>query len=183
MAPNGPYRDEVVTEITVNGTKSYPFAAFEGTSMSSPAVAGVVALMLQYYPQLTPKQIKSALKASAVTDSHTGTITSNGSNDWGWGKINAHEAVKLVPMDVRENDIDRKLNIFPNPSSGVFSANFNDEQLFDLVISDVLGNEIMKISDYQSGDYINLEKYSQNVFFVKLINKNIVYYEKVIINK
>jgi serine protease AprX len=38
-----------------------------GTSMAAPMISGVVALMLQYYPSLTPNQVKGVLKTTART--------------------------------------------------------------------------------------------------------------------
>jgi hypothetical protein len=61
--------------------------------MSSPAVAGIVALLLQRNGCLTPTQIKSLLTSNATTDSSTGTISSSGSNTWGFGKVNALTSV------------------------------------------------------------------------------------------
>jgi len=67
-----------------------------GTSMAAPHVAGVVALMLQYNPQLTPQQIRSLLTDGAYLDQFTGFIqTPEGSNDWGWGKADARTATGL----------------------------------------------------------------------------------------
>jgi subtilisin family serine protease len=63
------------------------FVAFQGTSMSSPMVAGAIALMLQAKPSLTPAEIKSALQRSAVT---TGS-----SERWGAGKMNLSAALRL----------------------------------------------------------------------------------------
>ena len=42
------------------------FAAWDGTSMASPAVAGAVALLRQQHPAWTPAQLKSALMLTAV---------------------------------------------------------------------------------------------------------------------
>ncbi len=42
-----------------------PFAVFDGTSMSSPHVAGAAALLLQRHPAWTPRQVKSALMSTA----------------------------------------------------------------------------------------------------------------------
>jgi len=47
---------------TVPGGNTY--AKKDGTSMASPVVAGVAALMLSYYPELTGQQVKQILEAS-----------------------------------------------------------------------------------------------------------------------
>jgi len=67
-----------------------------GTSMAAPHVAGVIALMLQYNPQLTPQEIRSILVEGAYLDHSTGFIeVSEGSNDWGCGKLDARTASSL----------------------------------------------------------------------------------------
>jgi len=85
--------NDVVSGVT-NGTNNWWFAKMQGTSMASPMVTGILALWLQAYPNLTPAQAKTLLKDNAWTDSYTGTIPANGSNTWGWGKIDAHEGLK-----------------------------------------------------------------------------------------
>jgi subtilisin family serine protease len=57
--------------ITFNGVE-YDFAKFSGTSMSSPCVAGIVALLLDANPGLTPFEIKQILQATAREDDETG---------------------------------------------------------------------------------------------------------------
>ncbi|MDR0926990.1 MAG: S8 family peptidase [Ignavibacteria bacterium] len=70
-----------------DGTPNYRL--MQGTSMSSPIVAGVIALMLQAKPDLTLMQIKNAIKETAINDTWTGNAKVEKSNNWGWGKINA----------------------------------------------------------------------------------------------
>jgi len=61
-----------------------------GTSFAAPHVGGVIALMLQMNPYLSPNEITSILKATARQDNFTGTINRlTGSPLWGWGKVNA----------------------------------------------------------------------------------------------
>jgi cell wall-associated protease len=42
------------------------YASFQGTSMASPVVAGVAAVVKSYYPDLSPKKLKKILMASVV---------------------------------------------------------------------------------------------------------------------
>jgi subtilisin family serine protease/subtilisin-like proprotein convertase family protein len=71
------------TVVDPNDDQLYMTAS--GTSFSCPLIAGVVALMLERVPQLTPPQIIEALQ-------QTGSQSSNPDNDLGWGIIDAWAA-------------------------------------------------------------------------------------------
>ena len=64
-----------------------------GTSVSSPIVAGVVALMLEHDPSLTPETAKQIIQETALNDLATGAIGTNYNNLWGAGKVTALGAV------------------------------------------------------------------------------------------
>jgi subtilisin family serine protease len=64
----------------------------EGTSMATPFVSGVIALMLEQRPQLDPEGVVAALQATAVKDAHTGPT--NWTPEYGHGKISAKALVK-----------------------------------------------------------------------------------------
>ena len=65
--------------------------AMRGTSMSSPHVAGISALLLQLDPNLDPNGVRAILAATARRDADTGEDLPN--HTWGYGKIDAWEAV------------------------------------------------------------------------------------------
>ncbi|MGH9935872.1 MAG: S8 family serine peptidase [Blastocatellia bacterium] len=76
------------------GGKHY---AISGTSMSSPVVAGAIALILQANRNLAPDQITRILQRTALNDSFTGPAVSY---KFGYGKLNALAAVQAVVDNV-----------------------------------------------------------------------------------
>ena len=68
-----------------------------GTSYATPAVTGVIALMMEANPELSPLQIKEILKQTAERkgDPYDTSIDPFWNEDFGWGMVDAYEAVKL----------------------------------------------------------------------------------------
>ena len=107
-------------------SKDYIWAKMSGTSMSGPAVTGIVALMLEANSNLTPKQVRDILRLTARNDVRTGELhaADSVSDMWGWGKADALAAVNeaLARVDIREADEEwfaKSLQVYPNPASGV----------------------------------------------------------------
>ena len=71
---------------------TYDFGKLSGTSMSSPATAGVVALMLEANPTLSAEDVKTILEWTAREDNDTGSLP-EGDLVWGHGKVTASQAV------------------------------------------------------------------------------------------
>ena len=69
------------------------YIAYEGTSMASPIVAGTVALMLEYDPELTLENLREILQSTASGDRFTGELPNY---DFGYGKLNAHLAMQQL---------------------------------------------------------------------------------------
>jgi cell wall-associated protease len=92
---------------TVPGGNTYGFA--QGTSMASPVVAGVAALILSYYPHLTPEQIRFCIeKGAQVTDTEVTIpggetkVPFNSLSRTG-GFLNAYESLKIAATFKNEN--------------------------------------------------------------------------------
>jgi len=64
------------------------YAVYDGTSMATPHVTGLVALLKEANPRLSVSDIENIIKSTAVP---LGTGIPN--NDYGWGRIDAAEAV------------------------------------------------------------------------------------------
>ena len=97
---------------TLPGGKNY--GNLQGTSMAAPVVTGLAALILEYYPNLTPQQVKYCIEKSAVAP--PAKVKKPGTEDElvnlsdiskTGGIINAYEAIKLASAlnaDPREKD-------------------------------------------------------------------------------
>lgn len=77
-----------------------------GTSYATPAVTGVIALMMEANPDLDPLQIKEILKQTAERrgEPHDTSIDPFWNRSFGWGMVDAHAAVKLA-FDLQNSGI------------------------------------------------------------------------------
>jgi hypothetical protein len=66
------------------------YADYNGTSFSTPLVAGAACLVIEAHPDWTPHQVREALKASA-----SNAATPN--NTYGWGVIDTYAAIGMDP--------------------------------------------------------------------------------------
>lgn len=67
-----------------------------GTSMSAPAVAGIVALYLEKCPHSTADRIKSDLLSRTILDNFTGTMANN---EYGYGKVDAFATLSATNIN------------------------------------------------------------------------------------
>ncbi|MCP4633125.1 MAG: S8 family serine peptidase [candidate division Zixibacteria bacterium] len=80
----------------VDVRSSYPgggYTSMSGTSMASPHINGVIALMRQVNPSISVNEIKQIIFDTAVDLGSSGE-----DNDYGWGMVDAYEAV-MMAMD------------------------------------------------------------------------------------
>jgi minor extracellular serine protease Vpr len=113
----------LLQNVKFNG-KDYPFARFSGTSMSSPATAGVVALMLQANRFLTAAEAKDILRTTAREDARTGDLAETGDIQWGWGKVDALAAVRVAEQKmVSIHPVSTATStLYPNPATDMLSV-------------------------------------------------------------
>jgi subtilisin family serine protease len=156
--------------------RTYDFAKFSGTSMSSPATAGVVALMLEANPGITSAEVKSILKSTAREDSKTGSIPATGSVEWGFGKVNAYAAVKEASRLLSVSDAPVYADVAVYPTLAEHTLYIKEEQrmphtfsIFDINGMRVLNGTVetqISIQNLLPGTYI-LHLNSKKGFGVK----------------
>ncbi|GIV38300.1 MAG: serine protease [Thermonema sp.] len=83
-----------------------------GTSFSSPTVCGMIACLYEAYPQLTPEQLRTAVRLS-------GDRSSSPDLTYGYGLPHAQRAAEVIEKDIlrsKEYDIaESEFRIYPNP--------------------------------------------------------------------
>ena len=148
--------------VDFNG-RTYHFAKFSGTSMSSPMVAGVAALILDANPYLSARQVKEIIMETARQDNITGIIPVEGHTRWGAGRVNAYAAVKLAlqTIGLEEPANDLMWSVFPNPVANELHFTIVEELPKQAEIINLNGqanlraiiNGKLNVSDLTPGNY------------------------------
>lgn len=162
---------------TVSG-RNYYFAILAGTSMASPTTSGIVALMLQANPHLTPTEIKNILAQTAILDTFTGQIPPSGNNDWGHGKINAYQAViAAAALNTSVTAIPGATlacNLFPNPNKGAFTITYssNADDNMTIQLYNISGQQVYteqwNVNTGFNSKTLDLSKMGSGVYITKL---------------
>jgi hypothetical protein len=174
------YTDGGYTPVSVIefNDREYGFIGFSGTSMSSPMVAGIAALMLEANPDMTSQMVKDVLLETAREDQYTGNLADTGNNFWGFGKAHAFQAMKrslelLAVEEVSDKPIETR--IFPNPTKDVvnFKSTMNEIWIYDLegrMIDSQFGTLTeLNISNLASGVYILMMKRKDKNYIESLV--------------
>lgn len=176
----GLYYNRVVSEYTsaINGN-TYAYAALQGTSMSGPAVSGIIALLLEANPTLSPQQVMNILSLSAITDANTGIIPPGGTNTWGAGKVNAYKAMQLVLMGVgiyHPTEMPLECLLYPNPNNGNYAIEYVSDKTesIQLTVTTMNGQTLINKSwNVNAGlniQQIDLSQNAQGIYFTKIIS-------------
>lgn len=130
------------------GGRTYNWFNVDATSYAAPFVAGSVALLLQAEPTLNQKQIKDLLQRNTTIDQFTGSIPTNGSNTWGFGKLNVYKAMSSLLNIPTSVDAKASVNgVFwsSNPVSGSITifTKLETDKTITLKVVDMLGSSVV----------------------------------------
>lgn len=159
------------TTVSFNG-RDYDFTPLSGTSMSAPFVAGVVALILEANPWLSPSQIKDIICETAYQDQYT---IQHGEVRFGCGKINAYDAV-LQALNTtgieKRNFPNTNCTVFPNPATTSFFVTLetNSTQI-PIQIYDFSGKMIEQHLWNAGVHQLNVENYAPGIYFLHIMDK------------
>ena len=134
--------------LVVNNTK-YPYGVMEGTSMSTPVAAGIVALWLQAAQSvgkdLTVNDVKDIMEKTAINDYFTSTGSS--ASHFGMGKIDAMAGIQYIldtPAPVTESyDLVTDVNTLEEGDKIIITYT-DDEDIYVLSTSQQTNNRSAK---------------------------------------
>ncbi|NCG01807.1 MAG: S8 family serine peptidase [Euryarchaeota archaeon] len=84
-----------------------------GTSYATPSVSGIIALMLEANPDLTPAEVKEVLKLTAERrgEATQPDVDPFWNRDFGWGMADAYEATKMAFL-LKEQNLTGAIDVF-----------------------------------------------------------------------
>ncbi|PLT35776.1 S8 family serine peptidase [Bacillus sp. V5-8f] len=116
------------------------YAMMDGTSMASPVISGVSALILSKNPFLTPAETEQILKNSAVD-----LGTKGWDNKFGYGRIDAYNALQKTPEPM--SPVTLSSTLFVENGTGTLPTSFNAHKntSVSLYVQDAKGTTVRKL--------------------------------------
>lgn len=130
--------------VTTVGNDTNDYEDFDGTSLSTPLVAGLGALALEANPTWTAKQLYQAIKRTA-------SRSSNPNNEIGYGIPDALKALNYDPSG-SSNPLVKNIVCYPNPASGSIQITFQSlaSSKFTIRIYNSIGQFVTAVTENES---------------------------------
>ena len=155
--------------ISCSNTNSSGYISMDGTSQATPCVTGVVCLMLQKKPYLTPAQICEALETTATKLSETK------SNETGSGCVNAMLALEEIEdyKDITgiEDNFANNVSIYPNPAKDRLYIE-TESEIEDIVVFDIYGRRQQTTVNGQQTLSIDISNLNTGIYFIIITTAN-----------
>jgi len=143
--------DGVSNHVAMPGTWD-EYTEASGTSLSCPLAAGVAALVMSANPDLTPWELREALRETADR-------ADDPDNDYGWGILDALAATMHGQATSSGEDPAAKLSLraWPNPFNPETRLNFTLDRggWASLIIHDLSGRRVATLADgpFEAGEF------------------------------
>lgn len=157
------------------------YAAYSGTSMAGPHVAGAVALIINAKPSLAGNvdSIETLLEMTADTvytyrEDTCGTTTQLvfPNNMVGYGRINLYKVLEIIRPDLVNTTAIKTedLRIYPNPSSGIVQVQTSKPmENCQVTISNALGQVVRQFDTYFNTVLeMDLGNMSTGIYIIKI---------------
>jgi len=145
-----------------------------GTSFSSPIIAGMTACLMQAYPDFSNYEIMNAIELASNMYDEPDSL-------YGYGIPDYFKALQYLSIDEKENPVDNYIKAFPNPFIDKLKIYvfIHDKQDIKIELFDICGELIIDKTKKSSKigctsfNIQNLENLSPGLYFIKISsNKN-----------
>ena len=146
-----------------------------GTSFSSPILAGMAASVWSAMPEVSSMDIFNLIQES-------GHLFPEGNNDYGYGVPNFYEVFQYVSID---DDFVKSKSVYPNPFENYIMVDlsvFENSENIELTLYNQLG-KLVYFNTVQSNDYYRIEIDSalpKAFYILNAKQKNIEYHWKIV---
>ncbi len=137
-----------------------------GTSFSSPLVAGLVAGLRQRYPDITCEELMNAIRLSA-------SQASSPDNELGYGIPNYNAVVNYLEVTALEPEQNQSLAVYPNPTQDVVTLaprNSTQLKLSEVAIlnaqGQIIGSNQLAYSWLDHSYSLNISHFIPGVYFL-----------------
>ena len=136
-----------------------------GTSFSSPVMAGVIACFWEAFPNKTNVEIMNLIRNSS--DKYN-----NPTDQYGYG-IPDFEAAYNTVLSIQDFDVFSKIKISPNPMKDFFSISKNNILLteYSAEIFNILGQKVIELSNFSSNK-IDISFLEKGIYLLKIQKGN-----------
>ncbi|GAA3626268.1 S8 family serine peptidase [Flavivirga jejuensis] len=138
-----------------------------GTSFSSPIMAGGMVCLWQALPNKTNAEIMQLVRESASQYSSPDYFL-------GYGIPNLQTALNTALSLGNNADISQDLKLFPNPTKDIVYFSFPlDQSELSVVIFNALGKQILESTIANTSNQIDLSSFSKGVYVVRIQSENV----------
>ncbi|WOD44005.1 S8 family serine peptidase [Hwangdonia lutea] len=135
-----------------------------GTSFSSPILAGGIACLMQALPNKTNAEIMQLVRES-------GSQFNTPDYEIGYGIPDLWNALNALTIDDFEND--NNISIYPNPSKAVvFVKTPSNENKLTVTFFDILGKQILKRFISSTNNRIDIAGLSKGIYIINVKSEN-----------
>ena len=150
---------------TIVNFSSGSVSTSNGTSFSSPVMAGVIACFWEAFPNKTNVEIMNLIRNSS--DKYN-----NPTDQYGYG-IPDFEAAYNTVLSLQDFDVFSKIKISPNPVKDFFSISKNNILLteYSAEIFNILGQKVTELSNFSSNK-IDISFLEKGIYLLKIQKGN-----------
>ena len=155
-----------------------------GTSQATPLVAGLSSLLLAQDSNRTPDDIRNIIRNTA--EDQVGNPSEDiydFDNYYGYGRINANQALLQSSLSTNEFINTINLSIFPNPISNFVTIDSKIE-FKSILIYNISGTEIFRIENSSNLNFLKLDlsNFEAGLYIASILdaNENLIFSKKII---